>query len=103
MPGKTGNQNKEEDEQGNKNESQVNDERKKLSSNRGFAVMDNERQKEIAKKGGEAVSKNRRHMAEIGRKGGEAVSGDREHMAEIGRKGGESRGNRKKDDKNEQG
>jgi general stress protein YciG len=28
-------------------------------------------------------------MAQIGRKGGEAVSQDRGHMADIGRKGGE--------------
>jgi general stress protein YciG len=28
-------------------------------------------------------------MAEIGRKGGETVSRDRRHMAEIGREGGE--------------
>ncbi|MEW6055213.1 MAG: general stress protein [Bdellovibrionota bacterium] len=46
---------------------------------------------EIGRKGGEAVSQDRRHMAEIGRKGGEAVSQNREHMAEIGRKGGEAR------------
>jgi general stress protein YciG len=44
----------------------------------------------IGRKGGEAVSRNREHMAEIGRKGGAAVSRDREHMATIGRKGGES-------------
>lgn len=31
---------------------------------------------------------------EAGRKGGEAVSRDRRHMAEIGSKGGQSRGNR---------
>jgi len=31
-------------------------------------------------------------MAEIGAKGGEAVSRDRKHMAEIGAKGGEARG-----------
>ena len=46
---------------------------------------------EIGRKGGERVSQDREHMAQIGRKGGEAVSGDREHMAEIGRKGGEAR------------
>ena len=46
---------------------------------------------EIGRKGGERVSQDRQHMAAIGRKGGETVSGDREHMAEIGRKGGESR------------
>lgn len=61
-------------------------------SERGFAAMDGEKQREIARKGGEAVSNNRAHMAEIGRKGGAAVSGNRQHMAEIGRKGGEARG-----------
>ncbi|HVH35854.1 MAG TPA: KGG domain-containing protein, partial [Tahibacter sp.] len=30
---------------------------------------------------------------EAGRKGGEAVSQNRQHMAEIGRRGGEARGN----------
>jgi len=44
--------------------------------------------KEAARKGGEAVSRDREHMAAIGRKGGQKVSQDREHMAEIGRKGG---------------
>lgn len=82
---------------------------------RGFAVMDAQKQKEIASKGGRAahakgtaheftpeqarnagrkggqiVSKNREHMAHIGRRGGEAVSQDRAHMAQIGRKGGEA-------------
>jgi uncharacterized protein len=47
---------------------------------------------DIGRRGGERVSQDREHMAQIGRKGGEAVSGDREHMAEIGRKGGEARG-----------
>ncbi|HUS13816.1 MAG TPA: KGG domain-containing protein [Chloroflexia bacterium] len=83
---------------------------------RGFAAMDTEQQREIARKGGrvahergtaheftsdearaagrkggEAVSRDREHMAAIGRKGGEAVSRDRRHMADIGREGGESR------------
>ena len=49
---------------------------------------------DIGRKGGERVSQDREHMAQIGRKGGEAVSGDREHMAQIGRKGGEARGER---------
>ena len=66
------------------------------TSNRGFAAMDEKQQREIARKGGQAVSKNREHMAEIGRKGGEAVSGNREHMSEIGQKGGESRGSQNK-------
>ena len=84
---------------------------------RGFASMDEEQQREIAsrggraahekgtahefsadeardagRKGGQAVSRNREHMARIGRKGGQAVSRNREHMARIGRKGGESSG-----------
>ncbi|HEY1016834.1 MAG TPA: KGG domain-containing protein [Herpetosiphonaceae bacterium] len=59
-------------------------------SERGFAAMNDEQQREIARKGGEAVSRNREHMARIGRKGGEAVSQNREHMARIGRKGGET-------------
>jgi general stress protein YciG len=46
---------------------------------------------EAARKGGQAVSTNRQHMAEIGRKGGQSVSRDREHMARIGEKGGTSR------------
>jgi len=88
-------------------------------SKRGFAAMDPAKQKEIAskggraahakgtahefsadearaagRKGGEAVSKDRDHMAKIGRAGGEAVSKDREHMSRIGREGGEARGSR---------
>ena len=39
---------------------------------RGFAAMDPEVQRAIARKGGEAVSEDRQHMAEIGRRGGEA-------------------------------
>ena len=59
---------------------------------RGFAAMDSDKQKEIARKGGEAVSRNREHMAAIGRRGGESVSRNREHMAAIGKRGGEARG-----------
>ena len=85
-------------------------------SNRGFAAMDAKKQREIAskggkaahqkgtahqftpdearaagRKGGEAVSRDRQHMAEIGRQGGETVSRDRDHMSRIGREGGEAR------------
>jgi hypothetical protein len=63
---------------------------KKKTSNRGFASMSPEQQRAIARKGGEAVSRNREHMAQIGSRGGEAVSKNREHMAAIGRKGGEA-------------
>jgi len=50
------------------NQSHSNDNR---SSHRGFAAMDDKKQREIASKGGKAVSRDREHMAEIGRKGGE--------------------------------
>ena len=85
------------------------------TSKRGFASMDQSKQREIAskggraahakgtaheftsdearvagRKGGEAVSRDREHMSAIGRKGGERVSQNREHMAKIGRKGGEA-------------
>jgi len=87
------------------------------AATRGFAAMDPERQREIARlggrtahlrkrahrftteeardagrKGGQTVSQDREHMAAIGRRGGSRVSQDREHMAEIGREGGQSRG-----------
>lgn len=57
---------------------------------RGTAAMAPEVRKEVARKGGLAVSRNRQHMAEIGRKGGQSVSKNRAHMAAIGRKGGEA-------------
>ena len=66
-------------------------------SNRGFAAMDRQKQREIASKGGKAAhEKGTAHeftseeARAAGRKGGEAVSQNREHMAAIGRKGGES-------------
>jgi general stress protein YciG len=84
-------------------------------SRRGFAAMDQDKQRAIAskggraahekgtahqftsdearaagRKGGETVSRNRLHMATIGRKGGETVSRDREHMSSIGREGGQT-------------
>jgi general stress protein YciG len=68
-------------------------------SNRGFASMDREKQKEIASKGGRAAhAQGRAHeftadeARSAGRKGGEAVSKNREHMAQIGRAGGQARG-----------
>src|SRR3954453_2858532 len=64
---------------------------------RGFAGMDDEKQRKIASEGGKAAHERGsaheftpEEAREAGRKGGEAVSQDREHMAEIGRKGGES-------------
>ena len=76
------------------------------TSNRGFASMDPERQREIASEGGRAAhEKGTAHefdseeARQAGRKGGEVVSQNREHMAEIGRKGGQSSGggNRRKE------
>jgi len=71
------------------------------TSKRGFASMDAAKQKEIASKGGRAAhAKGTAHeftsdeARVAGRKGGEAVSRDRAHMAAIGREGGHSRGAR---------
>ncbi len=69
-----------------------------VPAKRGFAAMDEQQQREIASKGGQAAhQKGTAHEFDseearrAGQKGGEAVSRDREHMADIGRKGGESR------------
>ena len=63
--------------------------------NRGFASMDREKQREIARKGGRAAhEKGTAHeftadeARAAGRKGGERVSADRDHMSRIGRLGG---------------
>jgi general stress protein YciG len=71
------------------------------TSNRGFASMNPEKQREIASKGGRAAhAKGTAHefstdeAREAGRKGGQAVSRNREHMAAIGRKGGMESGAR---------
>lgn len=68
-------------------------------SNRGFASMDREKQREIASKGGRAAhQKGTAHEFDAGearaagRKGGVTVSRNKEHMAAIGRRGGEARG-----------
>ena len=61
--------------------------------------MDRGKQREIASKGGKAAhAKGTAHEFDsdearnAGRKGGQAVSRNREHMAMIGRRGGEARG-----------
>jgi uncharacterized protein len=71
------------------------------TSHRGFAAMDQNKQREIASKGGRAAHvKGTAHQwssdeaREAGRKGGETVSQNREHMSAIGRRGGEARGQR---------
>jgi hypothetical protein len=84
----------------------IDDARRQLNtSTRGFASMDPERQRQIAREGGKAAHiKGTAHefspeeARNAGRKGGETVSRDREHMAEIGRKGGRSSGNNRKSD-----
>jgi general stress protein YciG len=62
---------------------------------RGFAAMDQHKQREIARKGGRAAHQQGtaheftpEEAAQAGRKGGQRVSRDRQHMARIGRKGG---------------
>jgi general stress protein YciG len=76
----------------------------RAKSPRGFAAMDDDKQREIARKGGESVpdekrsfSRNPSLAAEAGRKGGQNVpdskrsfSQNRSLAAEAGRKGGQS-------------
>jgi general stress protein YciG len=71
-------------------------------SNRGFAAMSSERQKQIASEGGRAAHKlgvahewNSDEARKAGKKGGQIVSRNREHMSEIGRRGGMSSGGRR--------
>lgn len=66
---------------------------------RGFAAMDPEKQREIARKGGRASGGRPENLRGVdrraaGRKGGHAVVSKYgpQHMAEIGRKGGKSSG-----------
>lgn len=63
------------------------------TANRGFASMDPERQREIARKGGAAVSQNREHMAQIGRRGGEASGHSRSNRANQNQGQNQSNGN----------
>ena len=68
------------------------------AQNRGFASMDEDKQRAIAAKGGRAAhaSGNAHEFSSAearvaGRKGGEAISRNRQHMAAIGREGGHAR------------
>jgi general stress protein YciG len=84
----------------------------KQRSNRGFASMDANKQRDIARKGGESVpnekrsfSRNPQLAAEAGRKGGRSVapearsfSRDPKLAAEAGRKGGEASHSRRSRD-----
>ena len=72
------------------------------TSNRGFASMNADRQREIARKGGKAAhEKGTAHeftpdeARAAGRKGGERVSTDRHHMSRIGRMGGKQSAGRR--------
>lgn len=78
-------------------------------SNRGFAAMSPERQKQIASEGGRAAHKlgvahewNSDEARKAGKKGGQIVSQNREHMSEIGRRGGQSSGGRRSRQQNDQ-
>lgn len=73
-------------------------------SSRGFASMDNERQREIARKGGRAAhAKGTAHeftpdeARAAGQKGGQRVSANREHMSRIGRIGGKKSAGRRQE------
>ena len=80
------------------------DQRHGHGSDRGFAGMDEEKQRDIARKGGESVpseersfSKDHELASEAGRKGGQNVpdeersfSKDHERASEAGRKGGKA-------------
>lgn len=66
---------------------------------RGFAAMDPDRQRQIARQGGRAAHAhgtahqfNSTEAREAGRKGGQIISRDRQHMAAIGAEGGRASG-----------
>jgi len=68
---------------------------KKKPLRRGFAVLDAERRREIARLGGQTAHKNGNahrfnpeEASEAGKKGGATVSENRNYMADIGRRGG---------------
>jgi len=74
--------------------------------NRGFASMDREKQREIARKGGRAAHEQGKaheftsdEARAAGRKGGERVSANRDHMSRIGRLGGKNSAGRRQAEK----
>ncbi len=76
-----------------------------MAAKKGFATMTPEKQREIASMGGKAAhAVGRAHefttdeARSAGRKGGEAVSKNREHMAEIGRRGGRAKGQNRRNE-----
>jgi uncharacterized protein len=73
-------------------------------TSRGFAAMSDERQREIARKGGRAAhAKGTAHeftsdeARAAGQKGGQRVSANREHMSRIGRIGGKKSAGRRQE------
>lgn len=76
-----------------------------MPSKRGFAAMDPEKRREIARRGGKAAqAKGNAHRwtkeeaIAAGKKGGDTISKNIEHMERIGKKGGIARGaNRKRE------
>lgn len=108
--GQIENQNSERQEEMSRGFDGMNDQQQEVSnsssngrrSNRGFAAMSPERQKQIASEGGRAAHKlgvahewNSDEARKAGKKGGQIVSQNREHMSEIGRRGGQSSGGRR--------
>lgn len=76
---------------------------------RGFAVMNADRQREIARKGGRAAhAKGTAHEFSVdearaaGQKGGQRVSLNREHMSRIGRIGGRKSAGRRQSIKSDE-
>ena len=75
----------------------------RVKQRRGFAAMDKEEHRELARSGGVAAHAaglahkfSSEQAREAGKKGGKTTSANREHMAEIGRRGGHARrGHRK--------
>ena len=95
---------------GRMNDESTSNNRRNGSSNRGFAAMSPEKQKEIASEGGRAAHQqgvahewNSEEARLAGRKGGQIVSQNREHMSEIGRRGGQSSGGRRNRNKQNEG
>jgi len=75
----------------------------KTTRNSGFASMEQEKQREIARKGGKAAHrKGTAHEFTVeearfaGKKGGQQVSTNRRHMMEIGRLGGKRSAERRR-------
>lgn len=73
------------------NEEERMEQERKSTSNRGFASMDREKQREIARKGGRSVpnekrsfSQNHQLASEAGRKGGHSSHGNRRAAANQG-------------------